>query len=489
MKFISTRGQGGVMSSAEAIIKGIAEDGGLYVPESFPNLYESLKEKMGISYEELAYEIIKEFFDDISEDELKGAITSAYTNRFEVKEEKGFLELYHGPTSAFKDAALLFLPQIMKRAKKKCGIDKDVVILAATSGDTGKAALEGFSDVEGFKVVVYYPKNGVSAIQERQMVSQKGKNVKVIGIRGNFDNAQSGVKEIFGDESLKNDLEKRGILLSSANSINIGRLIPQIVYYFYGYFQLCNKQKIKEGHEINIVVPTGNFGNILAAYYGKRMGLPIGKLICASNENNVLTDFFKTGVYDRIRDLILTDSPSMDILVSSNLERLLFEANDRDGNKVAELMKSLNTEGSYKISEVSQEFIKDFYGDCADKDEVYDAIKKVYNEEGYLMDTHTAVGYVVLNKYRNNSGDYRPYLVASTASPYKFPRSICKALEIDIDDKNDFEILRVLNEYTGKEIPNNLKNLENEPILYNEVYDKDELKNSLLDYLVGKNHG
>jgi threonine synthase len=219
------------------------------------------------------------------------------------------------------------------------------------------------------------------------------------------------------------------------------------------------------------------------------MGLPIGKLICASNENNVLTDFFKTGIYDRIRDLILTDSPSMDILVSSNLERLLFEANDRDGNKVAELMKSLNTEGSYKISEVSQEFIKDFYGDCADKDEVYDAIKKVYNEEGYLMDTHTAVGYVVLNKYRNNSGDYRPYLVASTASPYKFPRSICKALEIDIDDKNDFEILRVLNEYTGKEIPNNLKNLENEPILYNEVYDKDELKNSLLDYLIGKNHG
>lgn len=488
MKFISTRGQGGIISSAEAIIKGIAEDGGLYVPEALPSLYEDLKGKMGLSYEELAYEIIKEFFDDISEEELKEAITSAYTNRFEVKEEKGFLELYHGPTSAFKDAALLFLPQIMKRAKKKCGIDKEVVILAATSGDTGKAALEGFSDVEGFKVVVYYPKNGVSAIQERQMVSQKGKNVKVIGIRGNFDNAQSGVKEIFGDDSLKSDLEKRGVLLSSANSINIGRLIPQIVYYFYGYFQLVNKQKIKEGHKINIVVPTGNFGNILAAYYGKRMGLPIGKLICASNENNVLTDFFKTGVYDRKRELVLTDSPSMDILVSSNLERLLFEANDRDGSKVAKLMESLNVDGSYKISEISQEFIKDFYGDYADKEEIYDAIKKVHNEEGYLMDTHTAVAYVVLNKYRSRSGDNAPYLLASTASPYKFPRSICKALEIDIDGKDDFEIVNLLKEYTGKEIPNNLKGLENEPILYNEVYEKDEIKDSLLDYLIGKKH-
>lgn len=488
MKFISTRGQGGRISPSEAIIKGIAEDGGLYVPETFPNLYDSLKGKMGLSYEELAYEIIKEFFNDISEEELKGAITSAYSNRFEVKEEKGFLELYHGPTSAFKDAALLFLPQIMKRAKKKCGIDKEVVILAATSGDTGKAALEGFSDVDGFKVVVYYPKNGVSAIQERQMVSQKGKNVKVIGIRGNFDNAQSGVKEIFGDESLKDDLKKRGVLLSSANSINIGRLIPQIVYYFYGYFQLVNKQKIKEGHEINVVVPTGNFGNILAAYYGKQMGLPLGKLVCASNENNVLTDFFNTGVYDKKRDLILTESPSMDILVSSNLERLLFEANDRDGSKVSKLMESLNVDGNYKISDLSKEFIKDFYGDYASTEEVYHAIKKVYNEEGYLMDTHTAVGHVVLNKYREKSGDNRPSLVASTASPYKFPRSICNALDIDITEKNDFEILNILRDYTNTEIPKNLSGLENAPVLYDEVYEKDEIKNSLLDYLIGKKH-
>lgn len=488
MKFVSTRGQGGVIEPSEAIIKGIAEDGGLYVPEAFPNLYDSLKGKMGLSYEELAYEVIKEFFNDITGEELKDAITSAYKNRFEVREEKGFLELYHGPTSAFKDAALLFLPQIMKRAKKKCGIEKDVVILTATSGDTGKAALEGFSDVDGFKVVVYYPKNGVSAIQERQMVSQKGKNVKVIGIRGNFDNAQSGVKEIFADENLKKDLEKRGVLLSSANSINIGRLIPQIVYYFYGYFQLVNKQKVKEGHKINVVVPTGNFGNILAAYYGKKMGLPIGKLICASNENNVLTDFFNTGVYDKKRDLILTESPSMDILVSSNLERLLFEANDREGSKVAKLMEVLNEEGAYKVSEISQKFIEDFYGDYASTEEVYDAIKKVYKEEGYLMDTHTAVGYVVLNKYRDNSGDDSPYLIAATASPYKFPRSICKALDLNIDDKSDFEILNILRDYTNTEIPTNLKELENLPVLYDEVYEKDQLKDSLLDYLVGKNH-
>ena len=296
MKFISTRGKGEIISSSEAIIKGIADDGGLYVPIEFPNLYDDLKKKMGLSYEELAYEIIGEFFDDIDNKSLKEAINEAYNKKFFVREEKNFLELYHGPTSAFKDAALLFLPQIMKAAKKKENINEEIVILTATSGDTGKAALNGFSNVDGFKVVVYYPEKGVSQIQQKQMVTQEGNNVKVIGIRGNFDNAQSGVKTIFGDNKLKNKLKENGFLLSSANSINIGRLIPQIVYYFYGYFDLVNKKKIKEGDEINVVVPTGNFGNILAAYYGKRMGLPIGKLICSSNENNVLTDFLNTGL-------------------------------------------------------------------------------------------------------------------------------------------------------------------------------------------------
>lgn len=483
MNFISTRGEGGTISASKAIIKGIANDGGLYVPLEFPNLYDDLKKKMGLSYEELAYEIISEFFSDIGEENLKKAINDAYNGKFFVKEENSFLELYHGPTSAFKDAALLFLPHIMKAAKEKEKITEEIVILTATSGDTGKAALQGFSNVEGFKVVVYYPENGVSAIQQKQMVTQEGDNVKVIGIRGNFDNAQSGVKEIFGDNEFKEDLKSRGFLLSSANSINIGRLIPQIVYYFYGYFDLVNKQKIKEGDKINVVVPTGNFGNILAAYYGKKMGLPIGKLICASNENNVLTDFLNTGLYDKRRELILTESPSMDILVSSNLERLLFEANDRNPNETKKLMDELNKNGVYSISDKSKQFLSDFYGNYAEPNKVYDAIKEVYNKDNYLMDTHTAVGYVVLNKYREETLDYRQALVASTASPYKFPRSICNALGIGIVDKNDFEILNILSDNTNINIPNNLKNLEEKNVLHREVCDKEKMKDSLLKFL------
>ena len=483
MRFISTRGKGEAISSSEAIIKGIADDGGLYVPIEFPKLYDNLKKKMGLSYEELAYEIIREFFDDIGDENFKEAIRNAYNDKFFVKEEKNFLELYHGPTSAFKDAALLFLPQIMKAAKKKENIGEEIVILTATSGDTGKAALQGFSNVDGFKVVVYYPEKGVSTIQQKQMVTQEGNNVKVIGIRGNFDNAQSGVKSIFGDNELKKKLKEEGFLLSSANSINIGRLIPQIVYYFYGYFDLVNKQKIKEGDKINIVVPTGNFGNILAAYYGKKMGLPIGKLICSSNENNVLTDFLKTGVYDKRRELILTESPSMDILISSNLERLLFEANNRDSLETKKLMEELNSKGVYSISQNAKEFLNDFYGNYANINEVYEAIKYVYDNEQYLMDTHTAVGYVVLEKYRNETSDYRQALVASTASPYKFPRSICNALGIDISGKNDFEILNILSDNTNTDIPNNLKNLDKKEILHKEICNKDKMKESLLDFL------
>lgn len=485
MKFISTRGKGEYISPSEAIIKGIADDGGLYVPVEFPILYDNLKKKMGLSYEELAYEIIRKFFDDVGDENLKEAINQAYKDKFFVREKKDFLELYHGPTSAFKDAALLFLPQIMKAAKKKKNIDEEIVILTATSGDTGKAALQGFSNVDGFKVVVYYPENGVSAIQQKQMVTQEGNNVKVIGISGNFDNAQSGVKSIFGDNELKKKLKEEGFLLSSANSINIGRLIPQIVYYFYGYFDLVNKQKIKEGDKINIVVPTGNFGNILAAYYGKKMGLPIGKLICSSNENNVLTDFLNTGVYDKRRELILTESPSMDILISSNLERLLFEANNRDSLETKKLMEELNSKGVYSISENAKEFLNDFYGNYANINEVYEAIKYVYDNEQYLMDTHTAVGYVVLEKYRKETSDYRQALVASTASPYKFPRSICNALGIDISGKNDFEILNILSNSTNTDIPNNLKNLDKKEVLHKEICDKDKMKDCLLNYLRG----
>ena len=489
MKFISTRGNGKEFSASEAIINGIANDGGLYVPIEFPKLYDNLKEKMSLSYEELAYEIIRSFFDDIGDDNLKEAINTAYNDKFYVREEKGFLELYHGPTSAFKDAALLFLPQVMKAAKKKINIDEEIVILTATSGDTGKAALQGFSNVDGFKVVVYYPENGVSEIQKKQMITQEGNNVKVIGIKGNFDNAQSGVKAIFGDNELKEELKEKNFLLSSANSINIGRLIPQIVYYFYGYFNLVNKQKIKEGDKINIVVPTGNFGNILAAYYGKIMGLPIDKLICSSNENNVLTEFLNTGVYDKRRELILTESPSMDILISSNLERLLFEANNRSSSEVNKLMKELNEKGVYSISKNAKEFLKDFYGNYASTDEVYKAIKEVYKNDGYLMDTHTAVGYVVLNKYKKETGDNKQALIASTASPYKFPKSICRALGIDVSNRSDFEILKLLNEETHIDIPNNLKNLESKNIIHKDNCHKDYMKDVLIKFLEENKNG
>lgn len=489
MKFISTRGNGKEFSASEAIINGIANDGGLYVPIEFPKLYDNLKEKMSLSYEELAYEIIRSFFDDIGDDNLKEAINTAYNDKFYVREEKGFLELYHGPTSAFKDAALLFLPQVMKAAKKKINIDEEIVILTATSGDTGKAALQGFSNVDGFKVVVYYPENGVSEIQKKQMITQEGNNVKVIGIKGNFDNAQSGVKAIFGDNELKEELKEKNFLLSSANSINIGRLIPQIVYYFYGYFNLVNKQKIKEGDKINIVVPTGNFGNILAAYYGKIMGLPIDKLICSSNENNVLTEFLNTGVYDKRRELILTESPSMDILISSNLERLLFEANNRSSSEVNKLMRELNEKGVYSISKNAKEFLKDFYGNYASTDEVYKAIKEVYKNDGYLMDTHTAVGYVVLNKYKKETGDNKQALIASTASPYKFPKSICRALGIDVSNRSDFEILKLLNEETHIDIPNNLKNLESKNILHKDTCHKDYMKDVLIKFLEENKNG
>lgn len=483
MKFRSTRGLEKEISSAEAIINGIAKDGGLYVPDEFPKVYDKLKENTNIKYEELAFKVINEYFTDIDDAELMGAINDAYSNRFDVKVKNNFLELYHGPTCAFKDAALLFLPQIMKRAKKIQEIKEEVTILTATSGDTGKAALEGFAGVDGFKVVVYYPKNGVSAIQERQMVSQKGDNVKVIGIKGNFDDAQTGVKQIFGDDDFKEKLAKKGYILSSANSINIGRLVPQIVYYFYGYFNLVNQGAIKLDEQINVVVPTGNFGNILAGYYAKQMGLPIDKFICASNENKVLTDFFETGVYDKKRELILTESPSMDILVSSNLERLLYEASGRNPEVVSELMNSLNTKGVYEVNDKVKSFIKEFYGNFATTDEVYAAIKEEYEKENYVMDTHTAVAHVVKNKYIKETGDNKCALVLSTASPYKFPRSICNALNIDVKDINDFKVLTKLHEETKTEIPKNLANLENAEVLHDEVWDKSEMRDALLSFL------
>lgn len=483
MRFTSTRGGEKAIISSEAIINGISRDGGLYVPLSFPNLFDKVKDKSNMTYEEISFEVIREFFTDFTDEEIKSAISNAYTNRFEVIEEKNFLELYHGPTSAFKDAALLFLPQIMSLAKNKLKVKEEIVILAATSGDTGKAALEGFSDVDGFRVMVYYPNDGVSAVQEKQMVTQEGANVRVVGINGNFDDAQKGVKEIFGDIEFKEDLLQRGFRLSSANSINIGRLVPQIIYYFYGYFQLVNKQKIKLGDKINVVVPTGNFGNILASYYAREMGLPIAKFICSSNENKVLADFFNEGVYDRRRELILTESPSMDILISSNLERLLFEASGRDENIVKSLMRDLNEKGVYEVSTNIKDFLKDFYGESASTDEVYKAIRDLYEKEGYLIDTHTAVGYVVLQKYQKATDDTTEYLIASTASPYKFSRSITRALGIDVEGLDDFEVIKKLNEFCKVSIPNNLKDLDKKSVLHNFKSETNELKGALLNYL------
>jgi len=487
MRFISTRGGEENISSSQAIINGISKDGGLYVPLSFPNLFEKIKEKIDMTYEEVAFEVIKEFFTDFSNEEIKDVISKAYENRFKVVEKNGFLELYHGPTSAFKDAALLFLPQIMSLAKKKLNINEEIVILAATSGDTGKAALEGFKDIDGFKVMVYYPKEGVSPVQEMQMVTQEGRNLRVVGIKGNFDDAQRGVKEIFGDNKFKEELLKMNYILSSANSINIGRLIPQIIYYFYGYIQLVNKQQIKMGDKINVVVPTGNFGNILAAYYAREMGLPLANFICASNENNVLSDFFNRGVYDKRRDLILTESPSMDILVSSNLERLLFEASGRDFNKIKDLMKELSDKGIYSVNEDIKEGLKDFYGNYAKSEEVYNAINYLYKEEGYLVDTHTAVAYVVLNKYIRDTEDTTPYLIASTASPYKFPRSISSALKMEVNNIDDFEVIEKLYSFSKVEVPNNLKGLNNKEIIYNFISEANDLKNALLSFLGDSN--
>lgn len=483
MKFRSTRGLEKGIASANAIINGISKDGGLYVPDEFPKIYENLKTNTSIKYEDLAFKVINEYFTDIDDAELMGAINDAYKGRFNVEVKNNFLELYHGPTCAFKDAALLFLPQIMKRAKRLKGIKEDITILTATSGDTGKAALEGFANVDEFKVVVYYPKHGVSPIQEKQMVSQKGNNVKVIGIKGNFDDAQTGVKEIFGDTDFRAGLKDKGYILSSANSINIGRLVPQIVYYFYGYFNLVNQGKVKLDDPINVVVPTGNFGNILAGYYAKQMGLPIDKFICASNENKVLTDFFETGVYNKRRELVLTESPSMDILVSSNLERLLFEACGRNPEKVNELMNELKDDGVYKVDDKMREFTKEFYGNFATTEEVYDSIKEVYEKDKYVMDTHTAVAYTVKKKYVNETKDDKPALIVSTASPFKFPRSICNALGIDVEGVDDFKVLNKLSEATGEEIPAGLASLEKAEVLHDEVWDKTEMRQALVSFL------
>lgn len=491
MFYKSTRGEGKNVKASEAIIRGMSEDGGLYVPEEFPKIDKSFKELANMDYKELAFYIMKKYFDDFDEKELKECIDKAYDSKFEnpliaplnYKEGAYFLELYHGKTLAFKDMALSILPHLLKVSAKKMNIAEEIVILTATSGDTGKAALEGFDSVEGTKIVVFYPKDGVSEIQKRQMVTQEGKNTLVVGIDGNFDDAQSGVKEIFNDRKFKGILKEKGYMFSSANSINIGRLVPQIVYYVYSYVNLIKAKKIWEGESINIVVPTGNFGNILAAFYAKNMGIPVGKLICASNENKVLTDFINTGVYDRKRNFSVTNSPSMDILISSNLERFLYEISGKDSHLIKNLMLELKEKGKYEITEEMKKRLDILYGDFADEEETLKAIEKVYKNSNYLIDTHTAVAYRVYEKYKNKTEDNKVTIISSTASPLKFPKSINEVLNIADKSTSDFKLINLFKDKLNLKLPKGLEGLDKKEIHHRVTCKKDEMGKVIKKFL------
>ena len=480
----STRNAEETATASQAILKGLANEGGLFVPDEIPELDVSLEALADMSYQEVAYEVMSRMLTDFTEDELKACISGAYDTNFDtdliapVKYHHGafILELFHGKTIAFKDMALSILPYLLTTAAKKNNIDKEIVILTATSGDTGKAALAGFADVPGTRIAVFYPKNGVSPIQEKQMVTEKGKNTFVAGITGNFDDAQTGVKKMFADKELNKYLDEKGFQFSSANSINIGRLVPQMVYYVYAYSRLVKAGTISAGDEINVVVPTGNFGNILAAYYASLMGLPIKKFICASNENKVLYDFFTTGEYDRNREFILTTSPSMDILISSNLERLIYRIAGNDAEKNTELMKSLNETGKYEITDEMKKNLYQFYGNFADSEEVSEIIRKMYDEDGYIIDTHTAVAVSVYDKYKADTQDETPTVIASTASPYKFTRSVMTAIDKTMEAKDDFELVDELEKLSQVRIPRAVEEIRTAPVVHDTVCEKEEME-------------
>ena len=478
----STRGSRNYKTAAQAVIQGIAEDKGLYVPDQVPALPLKIEDMAGKPYKEIAYEIIRAFFTDYTEEEMRACVDGAYDSKFEAEDvvpvvEAGgayFLELYHGKTAAFKDMALSILPYLLTTAMKKENEDKKICILTATSGDTGKAALEGFADVPGTEIIVFFPNKGVSEVQQRQMITQEGENTHVFAIEGNFDDAQTGVKKIFNDADFAEKLAGMGCKLSSANSINIGRLVPQVAYYVYGYVKLVERGVIKAGDKINITVPTGNFGNILAAYYAGRMGIPVNKLICASNKNQVLTDFFNTGVYDINREFYLTNSPSMDILISSNLERLLYHLSGNDGEEISRLMGALETEKRYEVSEKIRAGMADFCGGTATVEETNATIGAMYKDNGYLMDTHTAVAYKVYQDYVKETGDKTPTLIASTASAYKFADSAARSIGLG-EEANGFEYFKALAAATGVRVPAGLKDLENKPVRHDSVIEVAEM--------------
>lgn len=487
----STRGAGEPLTASKAVLQGLAKDGGLFVPDEIPTLEKSMKEFATMSYQETAYEVMKLFLTDYTEEELKYCINSAYDSKFDTeiiapivkKAGAYYLELFHGATIAFKDMALSILPYLMVTATKKNHVKNEIVILTATSGDTGKAALAGFADVTGTRIIVFYPKNGVSPIQEKQMITQKGFNTAVVGIIGNFDDAQTGVKMMFNDKELEKELNEAGFQFSSANSINIGRLVPQVVYYVYAYAQLLAKGEIVDGEQINVAVPTGNFGNILAAFYAKNMGVPIDKLICASNDNKVLYDFFVTGCYNKNRPFVLTTSPSMDILVSSNLERLIYRIAGADANKDAKLMNDLNKEGKYTITEDMKAQLGEFYGNYATEEETAAQIRKVYESDGYIMDTHTAVASVVYDKYVADTNDTKKTVIASTASPYKFTRSVMNAIAPVYNTKGDFELVDELSALSGVNVPNAIEEIRSAKALYDIVCDKTKMKETVCKIL------
>ncbi len=497
MKYISTRGNFGKIDSAEAIKLGMVPSGGLFIPEEVPAFSEeAIRSLIGKSYCEVAFEILKVYLTDYTEEEIRQCIDGAYNEKnfddpsmaplYKLNDSAYIMELWHGPTAAFKDMALQIMPHFLSKAITKVGSDNEIVILVATSGDTGKAALEGFKNIPGIKIIVFYPHGGVSKVQELQMTTTDGNNTYVAAVKGNFDDCQNAVKEIFGDRRFNEYLVQNGYELSSANSINWGRLLPQIIYYFYAYLDLTAKGSVGFGDKINFVVPTGNFGNILAGYYAYRMGLPINKLICASNENKVLTEFFETGEYDRNREFIRTNSPSMDILISSNLERFLFELTGHDGKKISDWLYELSTKGSFTVDSGVRERINEILSaGYANQDETLETINEVFDKSGYTVDTHTAVGIKVYKDYAAKTGDKTVTVIDSTASPYKFNTAVLEALEgpDSVEGKDEFSILDELSRVSGTDIHPGLKNLDTKPVKYDKVVEKEQITDVVKEVL------
>lgn len=481
--YTNTRDASEKVTASQAILNGLAKDSGLYVPTEIPKLDIPMDELAKMSYQETAFEVMRRFLTDFTEEELKSCIERAYDSKFDTEEIAPlvyadgayYLELFHGATIAFKDMALSILPHLLITSARKNHVTNDIVILTATSGDTGKAAMAGFADVEGTKIIVFYPKDGVSPIQERQMLTQKGANTYVVGIKGNFDEAQTGVKKMFADPDMKAELNAAGYQFSSANSINIGRLVPQIVYYVYAYAKLYANGEIAKDEQMNVVVPTGNFGNILAAYYAKHMGLPIAKLICASNENKVLYDFFTTGEYNKNREFKLTSSPSMDILISSNLERLIYRIAGENARDNLTLMKELAAEGQYTITPGMKVQLRTFYGNYASEQETADAIRSIYEDTGYVIDTHTAVAASVYKKYVEETGDEKKTVIASTASPFKFARSVMDAIDEKYHNVSDFDLIDELSAIANVKVPQAIEDIRSAAILHDTVCEVEEM--------------